>query len=89
MLRPRLASVRPMGRSKRSVPINRPIKRSGPKKETLERKAAEDERAAVVVSDLELQPGAKVPEGVQLEPLLSEPDGAEREAQARVHARLH
>ena len=60
------------GKVKAKVPVNRPIKRSGPKKETLERKAAEDERAAVVVSDLELQPGAKVPEGVQLEPLLRE-----------------
>jgi len=51
------------GKVRAKTPVARPVKRTGPKKETFERKAKEDERQALVVSDLELTEGAKLPEG--------------------------
>ena len=52
------------GKVRAKVPVARPIKRSGPKKDTIERKEAADGRRALVVSDLEIAEGASLPAGV-------------------------
>jgi hypothetical protein len=53
------------------VPVARPVKRSGPKKDTVGRKEAVDSRRAVVVSALELEPGATLPEGADFAALVA------------------
>ena len=58
------------GKVRAKTPVARPIKRSGPQKETLERKAKEDERRALVISSLELAEGAKIPEGADYAELI-------------------
>ena len=59
------------GKVRAKTPVVRPVKRTGPKKETLERKAKRDERQALVVSDLELAEGAKLPEGASYTDVVS------------------
>jgi hypothetical protein len=58
------------GKVRAKTPVARPVKRSGPKKETLNRKAKEDERRALVISSLELAEGAKVPDGADYAQLI-------------------
>ena len=59
------------GKVRAKTPVARPVKRSGPKKETLERKAKEDVRQVLVFSDLELAEGAKIPEGADYGAVIS------------------
>jgi hypothetical protein len=59
------------GKVRAKVPIARPVKRSGPKKETVGRKELLDDRRALVVSALELEPGASAPEGTDFAALVA------------------
>ena len=60
------------GKVKAKVPVNRPIKRSGPKKETLERKAAEDERPPSWSATWSCSRARRCPKGCSSSPSLRE-----------------
>ena len=59
------------GKVRAKTPVARPVKRTGPEKRSLERKAKEDERQALIISDLELSEGAKIPEGASYTEVIS------------------
>ena len=59
------------GKVRAKTPVARPVKRSGTKKETLERKAKEDARQVLLFSDLELAEGAKIPDGADYGAVIS------------------